>query len=90
MAAIDDLLGKRLGDVENPDWYLSVFAQALEETGDARRAAAVADALIEEHPHPSEDEFTRVMRLVAGGGEKFAPRVKPSPFAQRHKSFRIQ
>lgn len=56
---ISTRLAERLEQVENPDWYLHLFALALEDSLDYDHALALADAAVERQPHPppsAEDE----------------------------------
>lgn len=100
MPKLSDVLADRLAGVESPDWYLTLFGRAVEETGDLTRAVAVADAMIAEEPFAPPSDEDRLAQLVADDAAEdtfFAAAVEtpepkegskslvpPSPFLNRH------
>lgn len=57
-------VAKLASEADNPDWFLEVLGQALEETNDLDAALRVAQRVIAEQPHPpvsDEDKNTRAV-----------------------------
>lgn len=73
----DNTLAALVKDVDNPDWFLEVLGQALEETGDMDSAIRVAQRYVADQPHPPISQEDKDTRAVLDALNQEQPQEQP-------------